>query len=70
MSVVELDAPYYGRIEPEKILNAAKENDLDEVVVLGYKEAPEGRKLVVYASNGSAAEIVYMLECAKADIIT
>lgn len=60
--VVELDQPFYGDIDPKKVLNGALEKDLREVVIIG--EMPDG---TVYLSSttGEAPKINWLCDCAK-----
>lgn len=61
-NVVELDTPYVGPIPPEKILKAALEHNLKEVVVIG--ETQRGT-IALYGSSSEPGVINWYLDCAK-----
>lgn len=60
--VIELNNFTTGPVPPEKILQAALAANLKEVVVIG--ETAEGT-VTLYGSTGEAAEINWLLDCAK-----
>lgn len=60
--IVDFDAPYYGPVTPEKILQGALAKNLREVVVIG--ETQDG---TVYLSSttGEAQKVYWLCACAK-----
>lgn len=60
--VVDYPGSTTGPVSPEKILKAALDANLKEVVVIG--ETQNGT-IALYGSTGEAAQLNWLLDCAK-----
>jgi hypothetical protein len=60
--VVDIDAPFFGPITPEKVLKGAMAQNLREVVVIG--ETQDGT-VFLSSTTGEAPKIFWLCACAK-----
>lgn len=65
-NVVDFTGPFFGHIDPERVLNGAKERGLAEVVIVGEDEDGE---LYIAFSSEHTAEVILLLERAKHRVI-
>ena len=65
-NVVDLNAPFFGDIDPEKVLDGAKGEKLKQAIVLGITPEDE----VYFASSvGSRERILYLLKLCEYEIM-
>lgn len=67
MEVVELDTPFFGRVDPDTVLKAA-EGKLDDVLLIGYRR-DDHEDLYVASSHADLARALVLLEAAKLEIL-
>lgn len=65
-NVIEFPGETVGPIPPKKILDKANEEQLKDVVVLGWTE---DNSLYISSSTGEAPDLIFLLEMAKAELI-
>jgi hypothetical protein len=65
-NVIPFTGPFYGHIDPERVLEGAKEARLLEVIVVGEEE--DGSLYIAF-SSGVLEDSIAMLERAKYKLI-
>lgn len=64
--IVQFTGAFYGHIEPSRVLDGAKEQELSEVIVIG--EHHDGSVYIAFSTE-FASEVIALLERAKYRLI-